>query len=573
MRRNVFFNKPKAIFSFTLFVFLLSGLCLLAAYQYQINTDGVAYISVAQRYLNGDFRGAVNGYWGPLFSWLLVPILSLGLPPLLAAKILSALIGLATLIGIRLLSQRFELSESHQNFMLFSLIPIILFFAFFVITPDLLILCVLLYYLAVIFNAAYHRGNNKGALCGLLGSFAYFAKSFGLPFFLAHFFFFNCWHYRRSATTAEKKAVLRNFGSGLAVFVILSGSWIYLLSQKYQHFTFSTSATYSLALLNSQLSPFAVSRPGLLPPPDSAAISAWEDPSFKKFQPQSHTAASDGWAIVSHSILSPPALLKLITRVRHNAPVLRKHLQSFSIFSSVIILVAFLSCFRFTKIKPSRSVPYALVTLAIYGGGYSLIFLEARYMWIASILVVLSGFHLLGRLSRQVLANKIGVTIILLGFVLSYCYKPIKYLANNLYTGRNLYMLSKKLRDNYDIRGHIASNDHWVSLTGLAFYNRYKYFGRVGENLTFEELQNELQDHDIDYYFVMSSPLKLSLKRGGAASRRGLARGNLFHDEFSSSERGLIDFFSKYKEITNGEIAGLRIYALKEAKNNEHFIF
>ena len=546
MLPNIFFRNPKVIFSFTLSVFLLSGFCLLEAYQYQINTDGVSYLSIAQRYLNGDFRGAINGYWGPLFSWLLAPILFLGLPPLLAAKILSVLIGLATLIGIRLLAQRFELSESHQNFMLFSLIPVILFFAFFVITPDLLILCVLLYYLAVIFDAAYHRDKNKGALCGLLGSFAYFAKSFGLPFFIAHFLIFNCWHYLRSATTAEKKTVLQNFASGLAVFVILSGSWIYLLSQKYQHFTFSTSATYSLALLNSQLSPFAVSRPGLLPPPDSAAISAWEDPAFKKFQTQSHTAASDDLAIASHSIFSPPALIKLINRVRNNAPVLRKHLQSFSVFSSVIILAAFLSCFRFTKIKPSRSAPYALVTLAIYGGGYSLIFLEARYMWIASILVVLIGFHLLGRLSRPVLVNKIGITIILLGFVLSYCYKPIKYLANNRHTGKNLYLLSKQLKDHYDIHGNIASNDHWVSLIGLAFYNNYKYFGRVGENLTFEELQHELEDNDIDYYFVMSPQLKFLLKRGHTAPKRD--QDNFAHDDFNSSRRDMHDFFQNTKK-------------------------
>ena len=565
MQQNIFFLKPKVIFIFILSVFFLSGLLLLEGYQYQINADGVSYLAIAQKYQRGDFRDAINGYWGPLFSWLLVPILFFGSPPLLAAKILSLLIGLATLIGIRSLSYRFEISELHRNLMLLSLIPVILFFAFCVITPDLLILGVLIYYLTVIFDSAYRRDKNKGALCGALGSFAYFAKSFGFPFFIAHFLCFNCWHYLQSATSVEKKIVLQNFTSALAVFGLLSGSWIYLLSHKYQHLTFSTSATYAFTLLDSQLSSFAVSKPGLLPPPNNTAASAWEDPSFKKSAIQDQTASSNDPA-ESHSILSPSAHIKLIDRVRHNAPTLQKHLQYFSVFSSIIILAAFLSCLRLAKIKPSPGGLYALATLAIYCGGYMLIFIEARYIWIAWILIVLMGFHLFSRLSRPALAIKIGVMIILLGFVLSYGQKPAKFLANNLHTGKNLYLLSKQLKEHYDIHGNIASNDHWVSLIGLAFYNNYKYFGRVGENLTFEELQHELDDNDIDYYFVMSPQLKFLLKRGNTASKRD--QDNFAHDDFNSSQRDMHDFFSKYKEITQGKISGLRIYSLKNSEKH-----
>src|SRR5262249_40845346 len=52
---------------------LTVGLCLLHAWvaRHAINPDGISYIEVARAYLRGDAAGALNFYWGPLFSWLL----------------------------------------------------------------------------------------------------------------------------------------------------------------------------------------------------------------------------------------------------------------------------------------------------------------------------------------------------------------------------------------------------------------------------------------------------------------------------------------------------------------------
>jgi len=61
--------------------YLILGAILLNFYQYQINPDGISYISIAQKYLRGDYGNAVNGYWSPLFSWLLMPFLLLGCLP------------------------------------------------------------------------------------------------------------------------------------------------------------------------------------------------------------------------------------------------------------------------------------------------------------------------------------------------------------------------------------------------------------------------------------------------------------------------------------------------------------
>ena len=71
--------------------------------------------------MDGDFFNAVNGegYWGPLFSWLLAPFLFFGSKPLqlvYLSEILSLIIGFFTLLGVRLLSYKFEIEEKIRKF-------------------------------------------------------------------------------------------------------------------------------------------------------------------------------------------------------------------------------------------------------------------------------------------------------------------------------------------------------------------------------------------------------------------------------------------------------------------------
>ena len=36
-----------------------------------MSADGMSYLDVADVYLRGDWKMAINGFWGPLYSWLL----------------------------------------------------------------------------------------------------------------------------------------------------------------------------------------------------------------------------------------------------------------------------------------------------------------------------------------------------------------------------------------------------------------------------------------------------------------------------------------------------------------------
>ncbi len=54
-----------------LIVLLIGAYCAFAGRNLPVGPDGLAYLDVARAYLQHNWHIAVNGYWGPLYSWLL----------------------------------------------------------------------------------------------------------------------------------------------------------------------------------------------------------------------------------------------------------------------------------------------------------------------------------------------------------------------------------------------------------------------------------------------------------------------------------------------------------------------
>ncbi len=150
--------KPNLVFATALLSYIILAILLFKYYQYIITTDGVSYISIAHEYAIGDFSDAINGYWSPLFSWLLAPFLSFGTTKMYlihSGRILSLIIGFFTLIGVKFLFSKFITNENIKNIAIFTMVPVVLYFALYLITPDLLIACILLFYFGLIFDPKY----------------------------------------------------------------------------------------------------------------------------------------------------------------------------------------------------------------------------------------------------------------------------------------------------------------------------------------------------------------------------------------------------------------------------------
>lgn len=95
-----------------------------------------------------------------------------------------------------------------------------------------------------------------------------------------------------------------------------------------------------------------------------------------------------------------------------------------------------------------------------------------------------------------------------------------------------MYHLSRTLENKYGITGNIAANKHHTTFY-ISYHIGARYFGQVKPNQTEEELQKELSEYDIDYYFVWGD---------------------------SNEHR---TFLSNFLEVTQGDIPDLKIYSLK----------
>lgn len=130
-----------------LLLFLIIGVLLATSwYKYQINPDGTSYISIAYKYSHFQLRSAINGYWGPLYSILIAPLLWFNIQPVIAAKIVGVLAGVAVLYLVYyLLTRELGLQKKIANLFLLGLAPSLLVWIMpGPVTPDVLMVASLL---------------------------------------------------------------------------------------------------------------------------------------------------------------------------------------------------------------------------------------------------------------------------------------------------------------------------------------------------------------------------------------------------------------------------------------------
>ncbi|MBI5056279.1 MAG: hypothetical protein HZB61_06680 [Nitrospirae bacterium] len=521
-------------------------------YQYGLTTNTIALISIAQKYIRGEFVDAVNGAYAPLSSWLLIPFLKLGVAPIVSVYVLNLIIGLFFLVGIRKFSCRFEMDESLRNITSFIAVPIALSYALRDHTPDLLVVCTLVYYLYLIFADEYPDSLYKGILCGLIGGIGYLSKAFIFPFFISHFMLFNVFQYLR--TKESRRNVLLNAILGIVFFSFISVPWIFAISNKYHTLSIGTSGEYNRRVIGPGVpdppgaswygfegwrSYIRMAHPvydqGFFQPPNKTALSVWEDFTYltsylKPWSP------FDSWVSLKHQI-------KLIVRnIYYTVGIFE---GSYSVFSSAIIIGYVLLCIQRNNAKiVADDKLYSLMTILLYSAGYILVHPDARYSWIINVLILLMGVHLLYLFFNSAFSNNARKIVLIAFFIISFVVVPINSIRDpNADTEYDVVV--KKLAKFSSLTGNIASNEKFSETLKLLFYSNMKmsYFGQARKNISDAELEHELRTYNINFYLVW----------------------------LNADMKNIPAFLSKYKEITNNELLGrngsmpsFKIYSLKE---------
>ena len=526
LKNNRVFKKKDIVFIFVLLVYFLAGLLLIGYYKYQINPDGISYISIAKAYLGGDFGRAINGYWSPLISWLLLPFLKLKVDPLLATKILSLIVGFFTLIGARLLLNRFKILEYIKSIILFLLIPNILYLGFSIATPDLLSVCLLVYYFYIIFDPSYYIKLHKVVLCGFLGVLLYLSKGYNFYFFILSFFLINSIYLfdkKERRLDIIKKSVL-----GFLIFFVISSVWITLISKKYQQVTVGTTGKYNYAIVSLNANSHPIHYQGFLDPPNDKAISSWEDPTYLEV---------DMWSPLG-SVQNFRRQLKIL---EYNFKETLLIYNQYNYFLPTILMIFLgyvllsIAQIKAPTIKYEIIMPSLMVVL--YLSGFLLIAVIDRHIFISIVLIMLMGGYLLTKAFESSFFTRTRKIVLLGIFIISFSVFSIQFLKTNRDVGKNIYNLANTLRSNYNIQGNVGSNNgSWHNTLYLSYYLGLRYYGESEKGIEEQSLRNELVEHNIDYYFVW---------------------GNIDYNN---------KFLSPYKEITNNKLQGLKIYNIKEIK-------
>jgi hypothetical protein len=474
--------------------YFVFGLLLLPLYRYQINPDGISYISIAQKYLSGDFRNVVNGHWSPVFSWLLVPWLASGVDPLFAAKLLNLCIGVVTFFAMHRICVLFDLCCKVRIAVNLSLVPVLLYFAYHQITPDLLLTCMLLFYFNDLFSKQYVSGK-MGVHVGVLGGICYLVKSYCLPFFLTHFTLINMLYFLQCGDSDERKKVLYNYVAGILVFACISGVWIGLLSKKYGEFTTTTQTAHNY----QAISPEPPELYFFIPPPNDTAISVWEDPYVRikkiSWTPFKSLGAFKHW--IKYGIRNIEPSVRMIA--------------GFSVFSFLLCV----GYFVWRLLKPcnlfaDRLFSFAFLSAVLYAGGYCFILIDERYIWVVCLLAMLTGGYLLTKLLKKSYFQNSTTTIaVLVVFCLSFYVSPVINLFSTMNAGRSEYEVSRSLDGVIPLGTRIASNGDFYTTLFLCYHLKLQYYG-TSESYEPELILQAMNTYDLDYFIEWDGGVQLN---------------------------------------------------------------
>ena len=145
----------------------------------RFNEDAVSYIAIARHYSAGQYALAINGYWGPLLSWALIPLLNVGIDPVLAGRLFGIPSAFVFVTAASMLFRRCGLRGAAHTFPLVLSACFALYWAFNIVSPDLMLAASLL--LGVSFLSDRGMADLRAGVAGVCFAISYLLKPGGLP--------------------------------------------------------------------------------------------------------------------------------------------------------------------------------------------------------------------------------------------------------------------------------------------------------------------------------------------------------------------------------------------------------
>jgi len=514
------FSKQK----WSLYALYILGLAAILPYTfyYVNNPDTFQYISLAQKISKGYFSLALNGYWSPLICWLISIPVFFGLDGIVSFKLVQILIGFFTIDAWLKLCSVVGFGSWYRRVLGLLIIPFVLDYAILNPTADLLFLTLVLYSLIILLNNQWMNGRGSSLRLAVLGALLYFAKAFGFPFFISLLVLNRLICYCPKGKKLLNKATL----FVLLIFLVLSALWIVPLSLRYGHFTISEAVRFNMtkevAPLPGKIMYLPVLNGPLLAPPDTQAISAWESPGevlkLTSIKPLSSKADFSYYIqIIKRNIFSI-----WYTDFRNQ-------------FGFIFLLVLFCLFFfkNVKKVSINRKTTFLFFILLLFYGGYSLILVHLRYVWICTLIMILLTAWMWENLSNKSQWNQQYFKYVFVMFLLLAVKRPIKEILFTqdsdiplLWIGKGISHPFETMRIHYlsetfilkaigdlkkipEYNGRIASLNSSDGLrhiysSSLFIANELdlSYYGPINASLSMEQMKEQLRAFDISIFLV-----------------------------------------------------------------------
>lgn len=485
-------------------------------YIMHLNPDGVSYMTLVQHYRRGLMDAAINTYWSPLYTWLMIPLRNNKLTTPEAAQVVLVLAG----GGIYYLGWKFLRHWGVRGFLLVGAMLTtgyaVLAMVYDALTPDPISALWSLWIFWLLFHPKYGRGYGRAAGAGVLAGVAYLTKAFHLPYFLLVFtvwHLFLAWRARKGDTGSEisvRGALLRG---GLTVLLLLfmAAPWVALISQKAGHFTISTAGQYNSKLLVYWNFSHPHLEAGLVAPPFEQSTSAWDEitqyPQLLETKPLSTRQWLERY--------SQRVLLLSWKRIVF-------FLEDWRIKWLVLVVLPLLWVVAGQRRRLNQRHLLLLAAL-LYAGSYSLILLEERYIWWVILLLIWLVFYAWGKLAKALTlppitgAAMLGLGVIVLSMQVSI--RP-RVLLNNRYTlnweEEAVHVWLERYGPEMKTRRVASEPGSWHEVQQIVFRQEGQYYGTVFPDTAGTPIIEQLRAHDIEVFvtkWVPYWPFEWSFKR------------------------------------------------------------
>ena len=469
------------------------GLGLLAAYQFQINPDGIAYLDIAEKYVRGDIWGAINAYWSPLISWLTAGLRLLGLPPQVAIKLVLLMSGGVALGGVWCLLG--DCPMWMRAIATGGAIPLTVYYALHVITPDLLVATVLVWYAAWLVEGRLDvRASVWG---GFLVALGYFAKAFALPFCLVHLCGWRLLEERQVGWRQRLWSLVVSLG----VAGCVSAIWMVALKAKYGVWMSGSAGRITYAWAGPRMNcvhPFINPREmRFFAPMEAGDTSFWTDPTSLPIQP---------WSPFESFEYAHYQVFMTIFRLRVTAFAYSREYSwlTLPIVLGMMVGVWFVSALR-------RRFGVLLSGILLYVAGHAAVYVEARHLLPLAYWVLVAGAWLVWLTGFQFKVPRKLHFVLLLFVIGTFTWHPARALARDALrkdgafeSYREVHRQAQAMRAQLGVQGRIASNREWHQSLYLTWFLRGQYYGVAPAQADPEEVARMLTDYKVNYYFAWS---------------------------------------------------------------------